>query len=210
MDEKRQFKGRRRSPNYPPWIVDAARAVYLDGAIPSRIAEEMRKAFPAERRTPSERTLRGWAERWQPDPSGLWAFDNPATDPEIVLPLLADLVEATKGRVRSLTNAEAAVLTRLGRAVPDMPVVGMYGWSRAFIAARDHEPTESLLHYLAFTPWRDRGERYLAAFGRGWIEELRNLSPDDVEWLPPTPWIRRGSIKGRLASEADKPEGTPR
>ena len=123
-----------------------------------------------------------------------------------MLPLLADLVEATKGRVRSLTNAEAAVLTRLGRAVPDMPVVTMYRWSRAFIAARDHEPTEALIHYLAFTPWRDRGERYLAAFRRGWIGGLRSLSPDDVEWLPPGHWIRRGSIKGRMQARPTSEE----
>jgi hypothetical protein len=207
---ERQVKSRMRSSNFPAWITDAARAVYLDGAIPSRIADELRDAFPAEPRTPTERTLRVWAERWRSDTSGPWLIDNPVADPEIVLPLLADLVEATRGRVRFLTNAEAMILTSLGRAVPDMPAASKYNWTRAFLAARDHEPTEALMWYVAFAPWRDRGERYLAAFSRGWIGELRSFSPDDAAWLPSGNWTRRGSLARKVAGDAEKQEAPPR
>lgn len=206
LDAERQLSKRRRAPNYPAWMVDAARGLYLDGYIPSRIADQLGRVFPAAPRMPDERTLRMWAKRWQSDTSGSWLLDNPAADPGIVLPLLADLVEATGGRIKSVTNAQAMLLTSLCRALPDMPVVTKYNWSRAFIAARDREPTDALIHYLAFSPWRDHGVRYLAAFSRGWIRELRSFSPDDAEWLPPGSPIRRGLPTRRVAANAEKQE----
>ena len=203
---ERQLSKRRRAPNYPAWMVDAARGLYLDGYIPSRIADQLGKVFPAAPRMPDERTLRMWAKRWQSDTSGPWLLDNPAADPGIVLPLLADLVEATGGRIRSVTNAEAMLLTSLGRALPDMPVVTKYNWSRAFIAARDREPTDALIHYLAFTPWRDHGVRYLAALSQGRIAELRSFSADDAEWLPPGSRIRSGPLARKVPGGAERQE----
>lgn len=94
------------------------------------------------------------------------------------------------------------ILTSLGLGVPDMPVATKYRWARAFLGARDHEPTETLTQYLAFTPWRDGGERYLAAFSRGWIGELRSFSPDDAAWLPSGDRTRRGSVTRGAAGSA--------
>jgi hypothetical protein len=167
---------------------------------PPAIAHELQERLPEEDRYPDERTIRNWATRWGSDQSGPWVISDPETDPTLLLPFLADLIEQTNGNVTSLTTDEARMLTRILPAVPDMPASAAYEWVIAYLAARDHEPLEGLIHYLAFAPWRDNGSRYAKAIMSSQVKEGRIIDIDlwyldqpDAFWaaLRETPGKRR-------------------
>jgi hypothetical protein len=167
---------------------------------PPAIANELRDRLPEEESHPDERTIRSWVRRWGSDQSGPWLIGDPEADPSVLVPLLADLIEQTEGNVTALTTDEARMLTRLLSALPDMPPFAAYDWTVAYLAARDHEPLDGLMHYLAFAPWRDNGSRYLKAINSGQVKEARIfdagfwwMDQPDVFWaaLRESPQTRR-------------------
>jgi hypothetical protein len=173
---------RKRGPNYSPAMKDYARSLYFSGMRPPAITRALADRYHDER-LPDERTVRTWTQGGREDESGPWTMIAQG-DPKVVLPVLRALIEASKGKVTVLTNAEAEELSRLGCGVDEMPAIGMYHWARAMIATRNaEEPVGPLLHYLAFRPWKDHGQEYTRAFAAGWVTELRAFCPEDVEWL---------------------------
>ena len=132
------------------------------------------------------------------DTSGRW-FMNLDTEPEtaaLILGTIAVVIEATGGRVRSLTNTEAAWIATIRAAYPDIDAWDSYRLTRLFIT-RDalEQPTDDLDTYLAFKPWRgdDHQRRYDHAVKKGWIEkaplvmtngdliDLEEVRPEEVK-----------------------------
>src|SRR5437868_6675359 len=88
--------------------------------------------------TPHRRSVERFVlELRPPDPSGTWSFA--LADPEdaaLILPIAAEVLERTEGRHR-LTNAEAKEITRLRRAIPDLPPFKAYQLARLYLSMRD-------------------------------------------------------------------------
>jgi hypothetical protein len=183
----RQVKrGRRRTPNYPPEVVDLARGLHLNGLNASAIASELIQRLPDRTSWPTERTIRGWVAQWNSDRSGDWQLGDDG-EPGVLLPALADIIEKSHGRVRNFTKAQATIVSELLVAFADMPPMTAYEWAIAYLAERESMPTDSLLHYLAFSAWRDP-ERYFAALARGDVKTARLMPSDhDSFWR----WMAR-------------------
>lgn len=144
------------------------------------VAEIQRSLERDERfvgRVPGYRTVqRIAAEVNLPDGSGTW---HPIqADPEeaaLVLPVLARVIEVSKGKIREFTNDQARYIARVRLMVPDLPLYA------AFQAAESYQhllsrgtTTNDLDAFLAFAPWRDdQAERRLKwARKNGWLPDF--------------------------------------
>jgi hypothetical protein len=144
-------------------IQDLALRGYSTAEIHRRIVEQ----FPTM--PPSDRTVAKYARQVTPhDRSGEWRLAN-ATGEEaaFVLPVLARVLEKTQGRTRHLSVAEAEWIVRLSSAAPDLPPWVAFWLARAYLhAAEVAGDTDLLDRWVAFTPWRNKGERW-----RKWLPD---------------------------------------
>jgi len=106
-------------------------------------------------------------------------------DAAILLPVLAEVHQATEGQVQSVTRREADWIIRIRRAVADLP-----GWD-AYLLARDYlargernEDTADLDWYLVMAPWRPgNGMRYIEAARDGRVPGGRIVHPERVAFF---------------------------
>lgn len=184
-------------------IRDAIHDLALDGY---NIAETRRRIVArfGDAAAPSDVTVgKYWREVTPRDRSGEWRLaESPGRDAAPVLAVLAAVLERTEGRVRHLSVAESEWIVRLTTAVPDLPPWDAYRLARLYLArlAAD-EPSDSLDAALAFAPWRDRGQRYVAAFLHGWIDHLHwmEFSPE-VEQM----FLAAVEARERASKEPDR------
>ena len=185
---------RRRQRNTPPAIELEIQRMASRGYT----APEIHKELPESERPTIRTVYRIISDKFPPDPSGSWRPLQSPVAPNLVLPVLADVVEVSRGRRVHLTNAEALRVEAVREAVPDLPPWEAYILAQAYVAAEyqktDTEPLDTL---LAFAPWRsiEHAERYYAALNRGWIQEpdrwpallleiailaIPNINPDGI------------------------------
>lgn len=177
-------QGRRRPPRSRPVIVQTAQVLRFDLGLNAReISEELERRFPGE--GVSERTVGYWIKHWGTDASGAWSLTSGHVEVAAsVLRILPDLVELRGQQALNISVAEAEVLGRLAAVVPSMPPAGMFRWTGLYLAAlRADLPTRDLLAYLAFSPWADKGARYLKAFDAGHLTTVLSICPGDDDWL---------------------------
>ncbi|MDO8616865.1 MAG: hypothetical protein Q7T33_14200 [Dehalococcoidia bacterium] len=179
-------------------------------ALEGLTAGEIHREFPESPTRPSLRTIyRIIEDVMPPDPSGSWAPMRGHVALNLVLPVLARVVEATNGRRASLTNAEAERIQTLREAVADLPPWETYILAGAYVTAEyqkaDSEPLDML---LAFAPWRniEHAERYFAALNRGWIQPPDAYTLQIAMLAIPATHRRPGIIPSRLIDEDKTPE----
>ena len=102
-----------------------------------------------------------------------WTLDEKsASDAAHVLPVLADLIESSEGRLNRLEAPVAEAISMIVRAAPDISArnARRMAW-RYVLAIEAQEPTTDVEIFLAFAPWRgaEAATRYLKAFQAGWI-----------------------------------------
>ena len=125
------------------------------------------KADYGEFNAPGLRTIQEHVRRLRPlDTSGTWSLA--AADPEtaeLVLDTLAVMIEATDGRIHSLSNAEAQWVATIQQARPDV-----LPWT-AYVLARAATRWESrglsldvLTIFLALAPWRGNDDVWRCFF----------------------------------------------
>lgn len=108
------------------------------------------------------------------DTSGRWVFAE--ADPGEAGPVLesiAAVIEQTDGRIRQVTRAEAAWITRLANARPTLPAYERWFLARFYLTrTANNDPVGDLDSYLAFAPWEspEARERYVTAIEEGWIQ----------------------------------------
>lgn len=175
-------------------------------------APEIHKLLPEAERPTVRTVYRMIDDATPPDPSGSWKPLQSPVAPSLVLPVLARVVEVTRGRRVSLTNAEALRVETLREAVPDLPPLETYILAQAYVASEyqkiDAEPLDML---LAFAPWRsiEHAERYFTALNRAWIQgpDLWLLQQIAILAIPTmSPAGTPGIIPTRLIEENKTPQ----
>jgi hypothetical protein len=159
-------KGRRTDKD----IVDAIHELASDGYRPADIHRRLNERFGLSA-TPVLRTVENIAREVTPhDTSEAWrlAAAEPAAA-AIILPVLAELLESSEGRIQSVSRREAEWIVRLRGAVPDLPAIDAYKLARDYLARRQrNEDTADLDWYLVMAPWRPgNGMRYIEAAAEG-------------------------------------------
>tara|TARA_R100000306_G_scaffold45824_1_gene43653 strand:+ start:4552 stop:5217 length:666 start_codon:yes stop_codon:yes gene_type:complete len=117
--------------------------------------------FLWRRRPPSIRSLR----RWSSDVASkgdeeAWKITD--TKPEyvsVVLDTLANLVERSGGRRKSLTRAEANLFVSIFNAAPELPTPTIWALSQYYLD--DDVPNADIDVLLALAPWKDFDHRRL-------------------------------------------------
>ena len=182
-------KGRRTDRD----IVEAIHALAREGRYsPAEIHRRIIERFGTAA-APVLRTVENIAREVTPrDTSEAWrlagTLANPPADPDdaaILLPVLAEVHQATEGQVQSVTRREADWIIRIRRAVADLP-----GWD-AYLLARDYlargernEDTADLDWYLVMAPWRPgNGMRYIEAARDGRVPGGRIVHPERVAFF---------------------------
>jgi len=127
------------------------------------------------------------------DLSGRWELPDADDDgaAALILDVLAAVIEETEGRRQYLTKMEAAWVTRIRRAAPDLPPsFDTYRLAR-FYMAREHwqMPSPDLDALLAFAPWRseERRQAYVLALQEEWVPEVPTAAPGlwrDYDGIP--------------------------
>jgi hypothetical protein len=156
-------------------VREAIERLALDGYRPAEILRRL-PDLVGEANVPSSRVVQGIARRVTPrDTSEDWGVaSDPREDAGVLLPFLAELLPATDGHIRTLTQKEAEMIARLLRAVPDLPAFTAYHLARDYMARTEHgQASADLDAYLAFAPWRPGGaERHINAWERGWFQSI--------------------------------------
>ncbi len=184
MSEMRQRK-RERVRSTPQDVIDEIHRLAAQGWKPAEIDRHLSLHEKFRDRAPrSLKTVRDIAAEVTPrDESGDWSFARAHTsEAELVLPVLAAVVENTAGRVRRVSNREAEWIARMREAVSDIPLWWSYLFARRFLVAQERgESTAPLDEFLAFAPWRE-GSRYGDAYLLGWIEWLEGWARGEWPW----------------------------
>lgn len=117
------------------------------------------------------------------------------SDPETARLVCDVLAAATTGHA-PLTTPQADRIAWLRRGWPDMPAQETFNVARLLVA--DPSVGDRLMPYLAFTPWRDGGERYVDAYQRRRFRGLFLTAASHPAWQ-------------RLVNEkkGGQPEGQP-
>src|SRR3954451_1178104 len=113
---------RKRAPRTDHDVIEAIQAFALDGITsPVDIRRRLDTQEKYEGRVPStDTTIRNYVREVAPkDRSSPWSLADEMGSP-IALRVLADVIERTEGRVRSLSVAEVERITRLAELVPDL------------------------------------------------------------------------------------------
>jgi hypothetical protein len=133
--------------------------------------------------------------------SGPWTFlDDDTGAPSIVLETLAQVVAYTNGQKTSFDVPEARVVARIGKAFPDLPILGRWKLAVLYVVRRElGKRSDDLDQFLAFAPWRDpiAGEpmNRLAEYFRAQL----------LGWIPPTPLAVRPPTPHAVHSSDDFP-----
>jgi hypothetical protein len=186
----------RKSRRTPTLAVKEIKKRALEGERPIEIYNAMSQAGEWMAICPALRTVQDIvAEVVPPDASGEWHLgDATADDAAMVLPVLAAVIERTKGRTTRLTNGEAEWIARVTLAASDIPPWEAYHMARLYLSRTgSREPTDALDRALAFAPWRDGGKAYLAAFMAGWLDVLH--------WMEFAPEVEEAFIAAVEARE---------
>jgi hypothetical protein len=172
-------------------IVDMIESLALGGYNIAETTRRVEAKFPET--CPSDRTVAKYHRRVTPrDDSGAWSFaEASAEEAGAVLPVLAEMLERAGAGARvpanRVTVLEAAWITRLTQALPDIPPWEAYGLARRYIAlTAAGAKLDDLDRVVAMTAWRDGGMRLVRAFLRGWIFTLpwsESISPEAERWL---------------------------
>lgn len=153
---------RRIHPNLVAFIAERADELH---------AKDIRRLIAAEPglrglETPSLRTIQSLVTEVRGrtpigrDIDALWDFL--AADAETVALVLAVLRDVTARR-QTLTQRHAERIAWLRTGWPDIPSAEVFGVARV-VATNLPGVDWRLLPYLTFTPWRDKGKAYVAAF----------------------------------------------
>jgi hypothetical protein len=130
---------------------------------------------------PSEKTIGDWLAKGvirRPDPSELWSVStSDAETARLVLPVLAGVIEHTRGAVRRLTKAEAAWVAKLRHLSGElMPAWTCYLLATAYLHLAEHGlDTDLFDHYLAFANWKTwplPNERYSRAIHEWGVQHV--------------------------------------
>jgi len=122
---------------------------------------------------PGARTVEVLVKQARPaDASGRWSFALDEQDlARWVLPVLADVIEVTKGRRRTLTVQEADWVARIRRAIPNLPGWEAYQLARLFMAGGDIRPLEDFMAFIASKADPEWGYgHYKSAVTQGWVD----------------------------------------
>ncbi|MGE0541497.1 MAG: helix-turn-helix domain-containing protein [Dehalococcoidia bacterium] len=158
----------------------AKRKRYIDGDVQAAIEElaqdqptwtatqiyrQLEQREELRGRLPTVRTVQTIVKDVRPrDTSAAWSLAIAGPDEAAaVLPVLAAVVESTRGEVRTLTQREAGWIAKLRAVAADLPARETYRLARLFIAREDRsEPSADLDLFIAFAPWRNRqaSDRY--------------------------------------------------
>ena len=118
--------------------------------------EAAAKGWPAPA-LPSLRTVQAIVREYRPpDSSARWSVGDAEGDDEarLVLPVLAEIADRTKGHSSRVTHAEAEWVVRIRRAVPTLAPWQAFQLARFYLAkTARNESTETLDLYLALTVW---------------------------------------------------------
>ncbi|MDA1061658.1 MAG: hypothetical protein O2895_01915 [Chloroflexi bacterium] len=159
-------------------IIDFALLGFTPVQIHRELPAALRKLAESEGggswKVPSLRTVQRIAARARPaDPSEPWSIeDSSPEDARVVLDFLAEVIEGTQGRIREVTREEAVWIVRLRCLAPPLSFAETLLLSALYRERRGAgKPTDDLDAYLAFAPWRGRGEAasYYRAFLGGVI-----------------------------------------
>jgi len=202
---------RRGRPHIPDEIqVEIERLAYLE--VPSAEIEKRLKQKFGEAVAPSLRTIQRLVAKLTPtDPSSPWSLaDAEGDDAELILPVLASVIEKTEGERQHLTRAEADWIERIRRAAPDLPpTVELFWLARDYILRTEREEsTADIDAFLAFAPWRlgEPRQRYLNALGKEWTTPsplLDTVAADIIELAADEEWLRRMARARESSREED-------
>lgn len=95
-----------------------------------------------------------------------------------MLPVLAEVIARSEGRVATISRDLARWIARVRRAAPDLPLWEAYEianeYRRASAGAADALPLAALDAYLAFKPWQAEGaDRWRWALESGAVSLFR-------------------------------------
>lgn len=175
-------KGRRTDRD----IVVAIHELASDGYRPADIHRRLNERFGLSE-TPVLRTVENIAREVTPhDTSEAWRLataDPPAA--AIVLPMLAELLESSEGRIQSVSRREAEWIVRLRGAVHDLPAIDAYKLARDYLARGErNEDTADLDRYLVMAPWRPgNAMRYVEAARGGRVPGGGIVHPERVAFF---------------------------
>lgn len=177
-------KPRREPQNVDGELKDSIEILALRGWKAPAVRAFLRKQF-GKTRTPDLRTIQRWVKKFTPqDPSGPWQLaEATGEDAALVLPVLAELIEASGGRLNIISNAKAEWIVRLRHVADDLPPWTIYELAHVYMLRRERQDsTDDLDAFLAFAPWRtpEGAERYFAT-GALPARFLNEVIPS--EWL---------------------------
>lgn len=212
MEEHMVKKRRRR--NTKPAVLDAIEMMVLREPRPSAAAmrRELLDTF-SRAQVPGPKTVYEIAREITPaDPSGPWTLGSAdAADIALVVPVLAAVVEQTRGQRTQITNAEAAWVARIRRAAVDLPLDAAYRLARVYMSREAHgETTTDLDLFLSWGAWRDQetADRYFAAVNDGWVGApptfLANTAAGTV-----AKGVPRTSYSGVVQGPGEEPDHPP-
>jgi hypothetical protein len=163
---------RKRRPYTDARVRNAIAELARSGFAPVEIDRRLKDRDDLPRPLPVLRTIqRIFREVSPPDRSGDWSLMDAAPDEvEIMLPVLAAILERSEGAKDTMSRAEAEALLRVRTAGPDLPPWESYMLACEYLVRADAgDPTVDLDAFLAFAPWRS-GEN-LARFRR-WADRI--------------------------------------
>ena len=101
---------------------------------PKQIWTALREVPEFQGKVPSLRTIQTMVtELRPPDDSGGWSLSDDSEEPTFLLAVLGVVVQHSEGRISQLTRGQAEWIERIKRAVPDIPQVTAYWFTRAYM-----------------------------------------------------------------------------
>jgi hypothetical protein len=202
----------------PGDVEDLIIELALKGWSAGQIHEALERDPNTAGRAPSRRTIeRKVKEHRSDDSSGTWSLvTTTPDDAALILPVLAAIIRGTKGKVTTLTNAEAKEIVTILTACPSIDPLRAFLYARLYLArAKNNASTVDIDAYLAFMPWVDdaKHQAWAAACKAGWIQspplmflvdDSGNVAPmDDMEK------VARGlaQLGGTVTTDKDREEG---
>ena len=178
---------------------------------PPQIHKELKRQERFSERVPSLRQIQRLKAKLSASaPSSPWSLmdGNGEADSVLVLPVLAAVIEETKGRKTGLTKAEAESITRIRRVAPDCDHWYAYVLARLYLLREQAKmPSADIEAYLAFAPWRgtQEAQAYQQALEEGWVSNVPYMSSSvfrefEVAFLRRTPSKRRGAKKKEVGN----------
>ncbi|MBA3779736.1 MAG: hypothetical protein H0X16_10655 [Chloroflexi bacterium] len=169
-----QGRGKRTRPEVRTRI----RELYLEGNNAAQIQRKLDEEEHWADDVPALRTIQHLVRQMAGprDTSGDWSVTGAdADEARLVLPVLAEVITRTRGRVKRFTRKQGEWIAKLSRIDPNLPAWYVYDLAKAYIAHED-QGADSLVvdHYLAFdksrpSKWTE-GSPYEQAVHNKWIE----------------------------------------